>query len=63
MSHPQKPALQPALRPSRAVLWGVLAVWCGSTLAGMWWLNPVSPATLSVCSSPPVSLTATLVAR
>lgn len=63
MSLLQKTALHLRLRPSRTALWVILAVWCGSTLAGMWWLNPVSPATLSVCSSPPVALTATPVVR
>ncbi|WP_295951431.1 hypothetical protein [Rhodoferax sp.] len=49
-----KSVLHPRLRPSRAsraALWAVLAVWGGSTLAAMWWLNPVSPASLSICTS------------
>nr|WP_315240263.1 hypothetical protein [uncultured Albidiferax sp.] len=44
--------MHPRWRPSRAALWVVLVVWGGSTLAAMWWLNPVSPASLSLCSSP-----------
>ncbi len=38
--------------PSRTVLYGVLLIWLVSTAAAMWWLNPVTPASLSVCTAP-----------
>ena len=40
-----------ASRP-RVVLWLVLAVWVGTTLAGMWYLNPIGPTSFGVCRSP-----------
>ena len=63
MSLLQKTALHLRLRLSRAALWVILAVWGGSTLAAMWWLNPVSPASLSLCTSPALSVSATPVVR
>ena len=67
MSLQPKLVFHPRLRPSRAALWGVLVVWGGSTLTAMWWLNPVNPASLSICissgSSSNASLLSTFTAR
>ena len=38
----------------RAILTLVLATWVGTTLACMWYLNPIGPTGYSLCLSPRV---------